>query len=192
MIEPKKSEMIDFLFTSKSIVFGFAVYEYIKIIALILKSKDFECFLTPPFILSFACFLILLEVWWDSYIDRAYISKNFLWFFLFTLEPLSFYLIAILLTPAISTIPFSQSLFIQNYFLHKNAIYIIGIFQLAVFISTSGLPLSDTLNLSRIVGILFFIILIIFSSAIVHYTLSIIVLILSIFFILTFCLKPSR
>ncbi len=187
--EEKKGE---YLFIFKSIILSFAVYEYIKIFTLILKAKVFICFITPPSFLAFACFLILLEYWWDAYQDKFFIAKNFFWFMASIFEPLGFYLIAVLLNPNVKNIALTQSLFIQNYYFQKNSIYIIGILLLVLLFITSQDYTLNGINISRIIGIAIFISAIVFDNTIIHYVITILSLVFAIMFILIFCVDFEK
>lgn len=187
-----KKKAAEYLFTFKSVLLSFAVFEYIKLFAILLKNKDPYCFLTPPFFFSFACFIILIEYWWNSYHFHDKIADNIYWFILFLIEPIIFYIIAVLLNPELNVLKFSKIIFVENYFDFKLLIYILSSIQIFIFIiNNGGLNLMMT-NIIRYVVMLILIFSIFINNLTFHYIGTILLMLSSLMYMIFFWKDLSK
>jgi len=181
-----KDKASEYLFTFKSVLLSFAVFEYIKLFAILLKSKDPFCFLTPPFFFSFAYFITLIEYWWNSYHFHDKIAKNIYWFILFLIEPIIFYLAAVLLNPEINVDEFSNEIFIHNYFKFKVMIFLLSSFQLLIFIINNGKFSLTKANIVRYIVILILLFSLFIDNITYNYLVTILLLAFAILYLVFF------
>ncbi len=172
----------EYLFIFKSIIFSFAVFEIVKIFSQILKHKAYDCILTPPFFVTFACFLILIEIWWDSYGYRKIISKNFFLYLAVIFIPLIFYVIATLLMPDHKSNSLNKANFVNNYYMQKNTIYALSIFLLFLLVYTTGGVKFNLLTCIRILAILICVAAILINNTKFHVLITSTLSLLSILF----------
>jgi len=176
-----------------SILFGFAVFEYVKIFLMIMKYNAYNCLLTPAFIIALTSFLLLIEYWWRSFGDPLIVVRNFVWYFLSILQPMIFYLIGALLSPHLKGVSqLSPVDFTQNFNIYRMPIYLSAIILILLFIIvTDGFNVRKV-NIIRYTGILLCFIGAFVSVSIIQYLVSIFLLICTCLFIICFCLGPNR
>jgi hypothetical protein len=174
-----------------SVLVSYAIYEYIKIFMAVLIHDAYKCILTPSFFLLIAGFILLIEYWWNSYIDRFYCTKSFLRFNLILLQPFIFYLFPNLLFPENINLTVYDDV-VKNLIDNRVKVYILGIILLLIFIySRDGFKIKEK-NYLRYLSILTCILGIIFNSSLAQHIFSSVLLVCTITFIVIFCSKAQK